>query len=365
MILITVLLFLILFINFLCIAEVSLNRDIIIGQWVDEYPVPDLVYGYIFFEDGTYVYYDERPYNLKYKYDGSMGEWKLEGNKIMIYPEKELYWKNDWVEDKALGYLVSGEFNSLYAIKGSQTWQIIGDIRLYTEAKAYQKEDKHDDDYSKPANLMLYFIMIGQIVKRPRPYWQTVINPSDDEECKRILAERKNPSKVLLPEKPKDPLTMDYAKYYHQFPGGQELSPKEQQEQIVIANTLSDEGLSYYKAKKDDLAIVKYEEALQHYASAEIYYRYGNSLSNTIRLKDAVKAYINAGALNYDKQYLVDYNIACALSKLHDKGALVFLEVAIDDDGYKNFDHIEKDEDLAWLRSIPEWKDWWAKYQKP
>ena len=159
-------------------------------------------------------------------------------------------------------------------------------------------------------------------------------------------------------------LTLGYAKKFHQFPGGKELSEKEQQEQIAEANSLSDEGFNYYQAKKDDLAIAKYEEALTHYASAEIYYRYGNSLSNIPRLEDAVKAYQIAIELNYDKPYLVYYNIACVYSRMnHSKEAFANLELAINN-GYKNFDHIQKDEDLAWLRSQPEWKEWWGKHQQ-
>ena len=117
---------------------------------------------------------------------------------------------------------------------------------------------------------------------------------------------------------------------------------------------MSDEGFNYYKAKKDDLAIAKYEEALEHYASAEIY---DNSLSNIPRLEDAVKAYQIAIELNYDKPYLVYYNIACVYSRMNQsKEAFSNLELAINN-GYKNFDHIQKDEDLAWLRSQPDWKE--------
>lgn len=35
------------------------------------------------------------------------------------------------------------------------------------------------------------------------------------------------------------------------------------------------------------------------------------------------------------------------------------------DNGYKNFAHIQKDEDLVFLRAQPEWPEWFAKHQKP
>ena len=190
-----------------------------------------------------------------------------------------------------------------------------------------------------------------------RSYWRLFKNPFDNKDIKDIYDEFNKLAQENI-------LTSEYAKNYHPFPGGKQLSEKEQQEQISEANLLSDEGFNYYKAKKDDLAIGKYEEALTHYASAEIYYRYGNSLSNIPRLKDAVKAYQIAIELNYDKPGLVYYNIACVYSRMNQgKEAFTNLELAINN-GYKNFDHIQKDDDLVWLRSQPEWKDWWAKHQQ-
>ena len=180
-----------------------------------------------------------------------------------------------------------------------------------------------------------------------------------------IVVLKKTPSPTTsLPIIKENLLTLDYAKNYHQYPGGKELSQSEQHKQISEANSLSDEGFNYYKSKKDNLAIAKYEEALTHYASAEIYYRYGNSLSNIPRLEDAVKAYQIAIELNYDKPGLVYYNIACVYSRMNQgKEAFTNLELAINN-GYKNFDHIQQDEDLVWLRSQPEWKDWWGKHQQ-
>jgi hypothetical protein len=40
------------------------------------------------------------------------------------------------------------------------------------------------------------------------------------------------------------------------------------------------------------------------------------------------------------------------------------LETAINN-GYTNFDYIQKDPDLAFLRSLPEWNNWWDKHKRP
>lgn len=184
---------------------------------------------------------------------------------------------------------------------------------------------------------------------------------ANENGCKVSIISGLNQSKDSV--YPENLLTIEYAKHFHQFPSGKELSQAEQQKEIVKANSLLEEGFSLYKTHNDQAAISKYEEALTHYASAEIYYRYGNSLSNIPQLEDAVQAYQIALELNYDKPGLVYYNIACAYSRMNQsKEAFANLELALNN-GYKSFDHIEKDEDLVWLRSQPEWKDWWAKHQ--
>jgi hypothetical protein len=183
-----------------------------------------------------------------------------------------------------------------------------------------------------------------------------------DKETKPFLILR--PVKTLLQTRPDNILISEYAEYFHRYPGGKELTETEQNVEIAEANSLLEEGFSLYKAHNDITAISKYEEALKHYASAEIYYRYGNSLSNIPRLEDAIKAYKVAIELNYDKPYLVFYNIACVYSKMQNsKDAFANLELAIKN-GYKNFSYIENDTDLTWLHSQPEWKDWWAKHKQ-
>jgi hypothetical protein len=171
------------------------------------------------------------------------------------------------------------------------------------------------------------------------------------------------PVKNILPSVPQNLLSPEYAKYFNKYPGGKDLSQIEQIIEISKANSLSEEGFAFYKAKNDPSAIKKYEEALKYYASPETYYRYGNSLSNIARLDDAIKAYQIAIDLKYDKLYLVYYNIACIYSRVNNsKQAFSYLELATNN-GYRNLDHIQKDADLTWLRLQPEWKDWWEKHK--
>ena len=44
-----------------------------------------------------------------------MGKWKIEDNKIYIYPVNDLYYEKDWVFHEGLGEYIVGPSNSLYA----------------------------------------------------------------------------------------------------------------------------------------------------------------------------------------------------------------------------------------------------------
>jgi tetratricopeptide (TPR) repeat protein len=149
--------------------------------------------------------------------------------------------------------------------------------------------------------------------------------------------------------------------YYESHPIDSNSNSADEQK---IANTLSDEGFALYKEHKDELAIKKYEEALSHYQTGDIYYRYGNSLSNVNRLYEAIEAYKYALRLNYSPIKLVYYNTACAFSRIHKlKITYNFLELAIKN-GYSNYKYLQTDPDLSFIRSQPGWKSWFSKYQK-
>ena len=130
---------------------------------------------------------------------------------------------------------------------------------------------------------------------------------------------------------------------------------------LTKALQLNEEGYKLYKLKKDSEAIVKYKEAIELIEDPLFYYNYGNSLSNVSKYYEAVKAYEKALQMGYNPGYLVQYNIACAYSKLGNIiEAYRFLHLAISG-GYKNFKHIAEDSDLANLRKDKSWKTWFEK----
>ena len=103
-------------------------NDIIVGYWADRFPVPSVTYGYAFFADNKFLYFDENSYNLKNRYSGSTGKWKIENYKIYIFPEDDYYWKNSWVIDKNTNTYNEGESNKRYSVKSINTWKVIGDL---------------------------------------------------------------------------------------------------------------------------------------------------------------------------------------------------------------------------------------------
>ena len=84
--------------------------------------------------------------------------------------------------------------------------------------------------------------------------------------------------------------------------------------------------------------------------------RFFTILSSAKRFHDAIKAYEISLKLDYKRPELVLYNIACSYSLLSDEAnTYKYLEKAIQK-GYKAFEYMEKDPDLEYVRSLPEWK---------
>jgi tetratricopeptide (TPR) repeat protein len=138
--------------------------------------------------------------------------------------------------------------------------------------------------------------------------------------------------------------------------------PKE----INKAKSLLKEGLTLYKIKKNQEALSKFEESLEIAADTETYYRYGDALSNTDRLEEAIKAYDISLALGHPKEHLVIYNKACIYSKQkkeNDAYETIFLAI---DKGYgqKGVEHMSIDPDLEYLRSLPDWKSKYKEIKK-
>ncbi|HMV43018.1 MAG TPA: SUMF1/EgtB/PvdO family nonheme iron enzyme [Leptospiraceae bacterium] len=123
------------------------------------------------------------------------------------------------------------------------------------------------------------------------------------------------------------------------------------------AKELDEQGFALYKKKKDKEAVTLYEKSIDSYPLGETYYNYGNSLSNIDRLEDSIKAYKIARYLNAPKPEFVLYNIACSYSRLNQvEMSYKYLTKAVDN-GYKAFDYIKNDSDMANTRKDPNWNN--------
>ncbi len=155
----------------------------------------------------------------------------------------------------------------------------------------------------------------------------------------------------------KDYLSKSWAMYINRVPGGDEDSSDSPADERAVAEVLRKEAHALYKKKNDTEAVLKYEEAISHWANGKTYYNYGNSLSNIDRLEDSIKAYEIALQLGYEKPEMALYNTACSYSRLKTvEPAYDFLAKAIRR-GYNAFKFIEKDPDMEFLRSQPDWKE--------
>ena len=125
---------------------------------------------------------------------------------------------------------------------------------------------------------------------------------------------------------------------------------------IGRAKALTNEANVLLKLKKNEEAIVKFEEAFEFATDPEAYYRYGIALSNILNLEESIKAYDIAIDLGYDKEYYAIYNKGCSYSILKNAEESFKNILLAVDKGYTAVPYMEKDPDLEYVRSLPEWK---------
>jgi len=146
------------------------DRSDIVGYWSIFFPVSDEMQGYYFSENGDFYYCDYRPINVKNRYSGSKGKWKVDSNKILINIQKDVIWKKSWIRLDS-GVMTEGKDNS-FTIEPrlDNKWYVIGDVRLFTESKYYKDSGGSD---SKPENLFLSSIVNKEVLVKTRgAYWK-------------------------------------------------------------------------------------------------------------------------------------------------------------------------------------------------
>ncbi len=152
----------------------------------------------------------------------------------------------------------------------------------------------------------------------------------------------------------KNYLSYSWAFYIKNHPSS-DTKPKE--ETISKSKKIFQEAKKLKESKKTKEAIKKYEEILNDYADGEIYYEFGNALSNFPRLEDSIEAYKIAERLGYKRPELVQYNIACSFSRLNKiDEAYKYISFAVDR-GYSAFKFIQKDPDMINLRKDPNFEE--------
>ncbi|MBK8395368.1 MAG: hypothetical protein IPL26_09020 [Leptospiraceae bacterium] len=135
-------------------------------------------------------------------------------------------------------------------------------------------------------------------------------------------------------------------------------------EKVGKAKALIHEANTLSKLKKNDDAILKFEEAFGYGTDGEAYYRYGNTLSNIQKLEESIQAYDIALELGYEKPYYALYNKACSFSMLKNaEESFKYILIAVDK-GYKAIPYMQEDPDLEYIRSLPEWKSKYKEIKK-
>lgn len=128
------------------------------------------------------------------------------------------------------------------------------------------------------------------------------------------------------------------------------------QNQVSVYREVYNDALALYKSKKYLDAVNKFEEAMNIYVEAETYYSYGKSLMNIGKFQEAIKAYEISEALDYENKPNLYYNLACAYSLSNElESSVRNLQLSIQT-GFKHFNILEQDSNLAYIRKSGKWK---------
>src|SRR5690554_2572768 len=163
------------------------NDSMLVGVWLDSFPVSANACGYFFFADHRYIYYDLRDYNIQCRYGNSMGKWKIENNKIYIYPVKDFYYEKDWVYHEGLGEYIAGDSNPLYITDSKyDEWVEICNLDTLMEE---QTGDYHGRTMVVPINFKAKYIINGIVSEKTDRYFKIGEDPQRDSYVEYIMTE--------------------------------------------------------------------------------------------------------------------------------------------------------------------------------
>lgn len=126
---------------------------------------------------------------------------------------------------------------------------------------------------------------------------------------------------------------------------------------ITKAQKYYNKSISYKEENDIGNSINYLKEAVYAYPNPNYYYELGNLLFETERYVESMNSFRVSAELDYTRIDFAYYNAACAASKamIKDKGYL-YLEAALQA-GYSYWDHLQKDNDIDFLRRYDEFED--------
>lgn len=156
----------------------NFEESILMGVWYNSFPMADQVNLYSFFSDYRYIYFDPSEYNIVHRYGGSMGWWKIEKNKIYIYPLKNIYYEKDWVYYEDIGEYMPGDSNTMYLSDNEYPeWMMICNLETF---KGEQTVDYLGTKMIIPINFEAKYLINGEISEDVYRYSKFYEKPQDD-----------------------------------------------------------------------------------------------------------------------------------------------------------------------------------------
>lgn len=124
--------------------------NILLGFWNFGFPASSGTWGYVFLDDGRFIYYDA---SQEEGYYGTIGKWKEEKNRVYLFPEKDLVSKGD----------------NFYALKSKYTaWQLVSDLRSVN----YYWYPSEKDDSGYPPSISIKIFKDREITHYVKNYFK-------------------------------------------------------------------------------------------------------------------------------------------------------------------------------------------------
>jgi len=140
------------------------KEDILVGVWGDTFPMPAGLDGYAFLKNGRFIHFGLSTINIQKRYQGSVGNWKIQNDSVLIQIESNFYWDKDYIEGPS-GMDADPSAKLIKKKTNSDEWLTLGNLSTAVNGFARM-------GVVFPLKMRLRRIDDGKLAEEPREYYR-------------------------------------------------------------------------------------------------------------------------------------------------------------------------------------------------